>query len=221
MAKKEYQDDHDRVQSYLAKIRKILKTIGKSIRFLHNQNIVHGGLHSQCCGKFEEGWKLSGLLVGVQSFGEPMRTTHMTHSLSPESVTFAAGKYHVLNSVTASPALDIWAFGKLMFEVLVGRPLFPHEQQVEVDKKHDQRFLRGLAGWDQDDLTDVVSKVENSSNGTLAADLISHCLCRRPEHRPRDMDEVLSHAFWTASSSQRRSTIGSRTYTTPKLRFQC
>jgi serine/threonine protein kinase len=218
MAKKEYKNDNDRLQAYLAKIRKVLKTIGNSICFLHKQNIVHGNLHSQCCGKFEDGWKLSEFL-GVQSFGDLISTSHMIHSLPPESVTFKGGKGHVLKTITASPVLDIWAFGKLMFEVLVGKPLLPHD--LTVDRKHDQRYLQSLGNWNQDDLTDVVTKIENSSNGTLAADLISHCLCKRPELRPRSMDEVLSHSFWTASLSQRRSTVGTRKYSTSKPRFQC
>ena len=219
MAKKEYRSDSDRLQAYLAKIRKVLKTVGVSIRFLHNQNIIHGNIHSLCCGKFENGWKLSEFL-GIQSIGDQMSTSHMLHSIPPEYITFQGGKCHVSRKIAASISLDIWAFGKLMFEVLVGKPLLPHD--LSADRKSDQRFLQSLVNWNQDDLTYVVTEVENSGNGTLAADLISHCLCNRPELRPKSMDEVLSHSFWTSSSTQRRSINSARKYSsTPNQRFEC
>ena len=217
MAKKGYRNNSERLDAYLAKIRKVLKNIGTSLNSLHRQNIVHGNLHSECCGKFEDGWKLSGFL-GAQSFGKPISTSYMAYSTPPESITFKGARCHLSKTITASSSLDIWAFGRLMYEVLVGRPLMPLDFHEDV--KQDQKYLYCLGNWNQDNLIDIVTSIEDSGNGTLAADLISHCLGKRPELRPKSMEEVLSHPYWTAPSSQRRSTAGTGRYSSAsKPRF--
>jgi len=222
MAKQNYRTDHDRFEAYLEKIQKVFRKIGHSISMLHRQSIIHGNLQLDSCGKFEDGWKLTGL-IGCQMNGNPMATAHMDAAVPPEVVTFKGAQRdtpQLLESYPASPALDIWAFGKLLYEVFVGKPLIPRESGKKMED--DKRYLHILGGWSEENLFQVVSNVEDSGNGTLAADLISHCLCKRPELRPKSMEDVLSHPYWSASPTQRRSTVGSaRKYnsSTTKRRF--
>lgn len=209
MAKQNYRTDHDRLDAYLDKIQKVFKKIGHSISMLHRQSIIHGNLQLDSCGKFEDGWKLTGL-IGCQINGHPMMTAPMDASAPPEVVTYKGNHQdtpQLLESYPASPALDIWAFGKLLYEVFVGKPLIPRESGKTIED--DKRYLNILGGWNEENLFEVVSNIEDSGNGTLAADLISHCLCKRPELRPQSMEDVLSHPYWSASPAQRRSTAGS------------
>jgi serine/threonine protein kinase len=208
MTKQNYRNDPNRLDAYLGKIQKIFKTIGSSIHYLHRQNVVHGNLNLESCGKFEDGWKLTGL-IGAQSIGNPMTTLHMDTAAPPEAITFIGKQQQnaqLFETYPVSPGIDIWAFGKLMFEVLVGKPLIPRDTEKHI--RNDHRYLTILGCWNEDDLVQAVSMMEDTGNGTLAADLISHCLCKRPEQRPQSMEEVLSHPFWAASSSQRKSSSG-------------
>jgi len=220
MAKKDYSNDKERLDGYLSKIRKLFRSIGDSVSYLHKQNVVHGNLHLQCCGKFDDGWKLTGL-IGAQSAGDPMLTSHMDNSVPPESVFFRgtrgqSGYLH--DTIIASPAIDIWAFGKLMYEVLVGKPLLPRD--LDKDIGEDQRYLNLLGRWNAENLASIVADIENSGNGTLAADLISHCLCQRPDLRPKKMDEILAHPYWSSSASQSRNSASAKKYgSTPTRRF--
>jgi serine/threonine protein kinase len=211
MTKQNYRTDDDRLDSYMSKIQKVFRKIGHSISALHKHNIVHGSLQLDSFGKFEQGWKLKGL-IGSQRKGNPMQTVHMDESVPPEAVTYTGNHGEIpqlLETCPATPEIDIWAFGKLLYEVFVGKPLIPREAGKSM--KEDQTYLHTLGEWNETNLMEIVATIEETGNGTLAADLISHCLCKRPERRPQSMEDVLSHPFWSASPAQRRSIVHSTT----------
>jgi len=188
---------------YTEKIRQVLRRIGNGINVLHKEGVVHGSITMDACGKFEDGWKLTNLL-GAQGFDQELSFSRFQRCAAPELVKLIGGrkdsKVTLCQTILASYALDIWAFGKLMYEALVGKPLLVFRQE-------DTRMLQELRNWDEDNLRHVITEVETYGIGTVGADLISHCLCPYPEDRPESMEEILDHPFWKSSSKSRNQML--------------
>ncbi len=198
MDRSKYLNDHERLNRYINKLRKVFKMIGEGINHLHLQGVIHGHLDMHTCGKFNDGWKVLDL-IGSATIGSTITVKRTGYISPPEAVGTVE---EPMRSIVANVSLDIWAFGKLMYEVLVGKQLI----QIDQINSHkmvetDGIFLHKLRNWNEDDLSLVVAEVESAGVGTLAADLISHCLCPFPEHRPKDMRDVLSHPYWNESKS--------------------
>jgi len=197
--------------------------IGESIEFLHDHDVIHGHLMLEFCGKFDDGWKLIDI-AGAHNIGESMPLNHTNASAPPESVTFGNGHSRGRGTpafrerITASPSLDIWAFGKLMYEVLIGENILPIDPNQSVGS--DERYLYLLGNWNEESLKNIVADVEASGEGALIADLISHCLCPQPDDRPKSMQDVLSHAYWNSTSSNRRTNSAMRHGGGMNRRFQ-
>lgn len=106
----------------------MLERIGHVIYLLYQQGIVHGCITLDACGKFEDGWKLMNL-IGCQFVNQQKSFSRFHHCAAPEAVkVMEEGRQNVEvafhKNITASYTLDIWAFGKLMYEALVGKALF-------------------------------------------------------------------------------------------------
>jgi len=97
-------------------------------------------------------------------------------------------RYIFRTEVMATPGMDIWAFGKLSYELLSGHQL------VNADSQH--RLAKFLAHWNDERLLNIIDDLENSPAGPLAADLVFHCLSPNPLNRPRSMNDIMSHSFW-------------------------
>ena len=213
MNKKKYRDDQESFDRYLTRIQKVFRLVAEALYYLHQKAIVHCNVSPESCGKFESGWRLTGL-VGSQYSGKSIHTSRMGHNLHPEVIVSLHGKsgkreYSIPVATIASPAFDIWAFGKLMFEVLLGKAILPHDVS-------STEFAHYLGHWNEDDLAHIVSDLENRGVGTLATDLITHCLCPRPTSRPKSFEEILNHSYWNSSTNvpssmhrRSRSSVGS------------
>lgn len=97
-------------------------------------------------------------------------------------------RYAFRSEVMATPAIDIWAFGKLSYELLSGHQFIHFNTQ--------QNFAKFLAHWSDESLLNIINDLDKSPAGSLAADLISRCLSPYPHDRPRSMKEVMSHSLW-------------------------
>jgi len=100
-------------------------------------------------------------------------------------------RYSYKNEIVATPAVDIWAFGKLFYELLSGHEL------ANCDSPH--QFAKFLAHWNDEKLLNIIESLEKSAVDSLAADLVFHCLSTNPQNRPRSMSDVLSHSFWRSN----------------------
>jgi len=206
----DYRQDPGRFHKYLTRVSMVLRLIGKSINHLHGHGLVHSNVSLPNCGKFGDKWKLMGL-TGAKLFDEDVPTWSMGEGIPPEATELFPDKNGGLDEATvklqetlkASTAIDAWAFGKLMYEVLVGEPLIPFDYSMDAFY-NDRSALVALAAWDESTLRDVVNEVVESGAGTLAADLISHCLCPSPKDRPQSFDEILAHPFWKDQRSIRK-----------------
>lgn len=210
-----YAGDPEMRKKYAAKVCSVLRLIGKAIRHLHNAGVVHGNVSMEACGKFDEMWKLRERL-SVQVFGEPFDPTRFAESFPPEALVlseedagvsdsdFAAVSFRP--SFNAHPSIDVWAFGKLAYECLVGKPLVEFDKSKETS--NDSISMLQIMEWDQSNMKEVFSNLLDSGLGESGADLITSCLFPIPEDRPSTMDEILSHEFWQEMKqyrSKRRS----------------
>ena len=198
LEKKRYKKDLSRLHRHIWKLRKVFNVIGDGIYFLHQQGVVHGNIALDTCGKFDDGWKLLNL-IGVQNLGEEVVTSRMGFSIPPEGIKQRSARIN--ETLIASPTIDIWAFGKLLFEVLVQKPLISFDSSESIERQ-DSRLLKELGDWNEENLGYVVAELEMIGIGHLGIDLISHCLCHR-EERPQSMQEVMSHSFWNESRVKR------------------
>ncbi len=225
MDRNDIRNDYERINRYIAKLRRVFRVIGEGIYHLHQQGVVHGHIDADSCGKFDDGWKLVGL-IGAQNMGQPMSIHRIGRSAPPEAIQVIGrtSRVSIQDHLPAVASIDIWGFGKLMYEVLVGKQILPVDSHKMVDE--DVTFLRNLKNWDEDSLGTVVAEIEEAGAGTLAADLISHCLCPFSEHRPKSMKEILAHPYWNENDSQiyhqntKRRSRGGSSISAVKRRFQ-
>ena len=203
-------DNLDRRLRYSAKICSVLRLIGKALRHLHEVGVVHGNVCVQTCGKFEDSsWKLLERL-DVQATGKPFDPSRFRHSFPPESLetlsteneeeaVFDSDRPMVsfIEEMTADPSIDIWAFGKLCYEVLVGKSLIEFDTSANVSPSNDVVALLQTAEWNVSNMESVFADLLEAGIGESGADMITACLFPHPDERPSDMDEILENPFWT------------------------
>jgi hypothetical protein len=92
--------------------------------------------------------------------------------------------------VKASPAVDIWSFGVVLYTLCVGKPLFAVNRDDDLD---GGRAMHELFKWDDSIMTATLRDVVDPA----ARDLLSQLLRRDPKQRLRTMADVLEHPFFT------------------------
>jgi serine/threonine protein kinase len=202
LGSEECQRDSAVRQRYATKVFSLLRIVAKALRHLHSMGIAHGKLNLENCCKFDDKWKLSDAL-GLQKVGVPIRVSRLCSSSPPESfeplgrdtkhqATFRA-------EYECSPAMDSWAFGKMAYEVLVGRDLI----QLDKNKRFedDRGAMMDILHWKSFNCEEVRQELLRVGVPDAGADLIGLCLAPDPENRPTS-DEILKHDTWRA---QRKS----------------
>lgn len=230
-----YSGNEELQRKFAAKMCAVLRLIAKALRHLHNAGLIHGNLCTSSCGKFDHAWKLLGRL-GVQRIGAPMDPSRFYQSFPPESLQLdeaASGVYDSDNPslsfkpLIATPAVDIWAFGKLAYETLVGRPLVDFDPAKKTFE--DGVPLLEIMEWAEPNMQNVFTDLLNSGVTESCAELVTSCLFPSPDNRPPSMAEILDDPFWKdmrqfrqrSSPSKRRGDGGSSVYTetSPKSIF--
>lgn len=173
-------------QRYAEKVFAVLRIVAKGLRHLHSLDLVHGSVNSTTCAKYQNRWKLCNVL----RIKAPGQIAEPASPIPPE----LQGSNQVESS-TVQPSHDIWAFGCLAFEVLVGEPLFG-------DDDHLRRQL--LGDWDRVGKQSSYEKLVQACVPSAGAELILSCLSPDPRIRP-SMSDVLLHNFWR--DFKRQSTL--------------
>jgi serine/threonine protein kinase len=180
---------------YSGKVFSVLRLIAMALQRLHNQGVVHGHLSLESCAKFDDKWKLANFL-GAYCVGEVIHYNEETLAVPPEALQLcrtqgSATHATFRNDFVAQASVDIWAFGKVAYEALVGQPLIPTDQ----DEKFDSESLTLLLEWNDANLFDVRLELERVGVTKAGIDLIAQCLSHDEDSR-LTVDELLQHSFW-------------------------
>lgn len=91
---------------------------------------------------------------------------------------------------TATPQWDMWAFGLIVTQILLGRcMLLPNFEKAE------DAIIKKLRTFDDNTLRRIYTQV-NHVAGCDAADLVMQLLQKDPSRRPKSFEEILSHKYF-------------------------
>jgi serine/threonine protein kinase len=154
--------------------------------------------------KVDEVWKLIDLDAAAKVL-DKAGLKSSTGYAPPELLTFT-GNGEVTprdptqnNALTANRSFDIWSLGALLYLLITGQTLLNNNQEDNLDE-HD---LIRLCKWNDDDLRVALRKVHNLAQGKyqpLGRDLLEKLLQPKADKRPKTMDDVLDHPFFTGNS---------------------
>jgi len=185
---------------YAEKVFAVLRVVAKALRYLHGIGIVHGGICTNSCSKYDNKWKISNI-IGIRRVGGTFDEHRLAISAPPESVEVAG--VSLKEDYEAHPSIDTWAYGKLAFEVLVGEPLFPSVDTDDLHQKND--VLQRIFLWNDYNLEEVSQKLIRACVSEAGRALILDCLSAQPERRPT-MSELLARPFWNEIRRPGRTT---------------
>jgi len=100
--------------------------------------------------------------------------------------------------VHASPSLDIWSFGAMLFALCAGKPLLPCNRDEDLSERAG---VLNAASWTDEGLLTALHEGITDSSFALAADLLSRIFRVDPSQRPQSMSELLRHPFLSGSGS--------------------
>jgi Protein kinase domain len=190
-------DNSDLRHKYVIKMLSVLRIVAKALQRLHSVGVIHGNLTPEACGKFGDQWKLL-RVFGFQKVGQVLDTKRCVESVPPEVLephnnTIAVRQVALRNNLSVDPSIDIWGFGKLAYEALVGEPLV--EGDLSKELQNDQPCLLKILHWSTLDLVEVRHRLRKVEVPDAAAYLITKCLSQDPSNRP-SMNEILRSDLW-------------------------
>jgi hypothetical protein len=182
-------------KKYAVKVVAVLRIIVRCLRYLHSQGMVHGNVHVDTCGKYEETWKLSESW-GITKSGEAVQAARLVSALPPEVVS-RSGVLGTENSIlegtiVAEESIDVWAFGKTAYESLTGRSLLNIQGLSGEERNH---VLADIAAWSDSNLNYIKRELSNADVTSSFATLIASCLAPLGRDRP-SAAEILGHPSW-------------------------
>ena len=181
-----------------------LKRIGMVLLHLHENGLVHTDFGPHSVGKFGALYKLLGVggCVRIGDETDPKHGIyHPPEAISVESVEVDGKERKTAKvlPVEASPAIDLWAFGNMVYESLVGAPLSAYSHRGQRVKSSN---LAKIAKWDQHQLIRAVRHMDPDDN--LARDVVEKFLNPDPEKRFQSVREALADPYFTTDYGDRK-----------------
>ena len=190
----EYRANLNLLERYFSKVKSIMFRVGEGIYNLHACNIIHGQIDSHSIMKFGDRWKIT-RLCGSVIRGGPFSISRLGAHSPPEAFVRSHQESSSTSqnpSLVAEPSVDIWAFGKLVYEAFVGESMFA---PLVNDDDEDLQY-RCIAGWNDRYVKILTKRLSESGIGALGIDLVYNCLQMEPNTRPQSMAQILQHEFW-------------------------
>lgn len=188
-----------RIRSYYnAKALAVLRAVAKALLHLHTIGVVHGNLSPSNVGKYDTIWKIAGM-SGVQKIGEVFESHQFHSTVPPEALYLEAAfgpssqQVKFRTDLHLSSPIDVWGFGQLAYEVLVGQPLVRLD---EIERDTDKQMaMADIAQWNDFNVEVVRQDLDVVGVAEAAAELICDCLHPEPSKRPT-ANGILAHKIW-------------------------
>jgi Protein kinase domain len=182
---------------YAGKVFSVLRLVGKALAHLHSLGVIHGCVSLEHVGKFQSKWKLSEVMI-IQRIGEVFNSGMFSKASPPEAikvdnVSTSEVRAMFRSNFIVDESIDVWAFGNMAFEVLVGEPLVDSDPTKEFDQDHSR--LLDIVQWGDFNLQQISQKLRLKGVGESGIDLITMCLSPDARNRPSAM-QILSHPVW-------------------------
>mmetsp|Transcript_29737 Transcript_29737/g.61728 ORF Transcript_29737/g.61728 Transcript_29737/m.61728 type:complete len:540 (-) Transcript_29737:30-1649(-) len=197
----EYRSNTGLLARYYGKVKSVMHQICKALSHLHEHGIVHGCVDSRHVGKFIQSWKIIGMIgsvvigenIGLDRLGvhSPPETFIRPSPPSTGSIRNTDTDFEM--SLRAEPTVDVWAFGKLLYEVIMGESLL----SLFLDNDDESMSANFTSGWSTVCLEILTNELLEAGIGSSGLDLIVSCLSPTKEDRPATMSVVLQHPFWS------------------------
>jgi len=181
-----------------------LKRVAIALLHLHENGLVHCDFGPHSVGKFGPLWKLLGVggCVPVGGATDPKHGIyHCPEAIKVETVVVNGQdrKTARVISITASPAVDLWAFGHLVYESVVGAPLSAYSHRGQRVKSSN---LAKIARWDEGSLKRALKHIDESD--TLARDVVSKFFHPDPEQRYKSLRDAIADPYFHTDVGDRK-----------------
>lgn len=184
-------------QRYAVKVFAVLRVVVRALRHLHSMGLIHGKVNAENCCKFGDRWKLRGVL-GSQKAGQPFKVSRISVASPPECFELVSSSRDermatFKSDFISSYSVDTWSFGKLCYEVLVGRSLFHLDAECRFED--DQQTIMHIHNWNDSDCSKVRKELRQVGVVESGTNLVASCLNPNPLNRPT-MGEIMSSSLW-------------------------
>ena len=181
-----------------------LKRIGASLLHLHENGLVHTDFGPHSVGKFGPLFKLLGV-GGCVRIGDETDPKHGIYH-SPEAISIETlevdgkeRKTAKVIPVEASAAIDLWAFGHMVYESLTGAPLSAYSHRGQRVKSSN---LAKIANWNDHSLMRALRFVDGED--TLAKNVIIKFFNPDPAERFQTLRDALADPYFTTDVGDRK-----------------
>lgn len=184
-------------QRYAMKVFAVLRVVVRGLRHLHSLGLIHGKVNAENCCKYGDRWKLRGVL-GSQRAGTSFKVSRFSCASPPECFESIDGSKRECmvsfrSDFVSSFSVDSWSFGKMCYEVLVGRPLI--ELELERRFEDDQKAMMQILNWNDSDCIQLRKELRDVGVIESGTKLVASCLDPNPLNRPT-MGEITSSKLW-------------------------